>query len=114
MKKIQELENYIKLKSEEHKNADDEFEYENSEITVYKEMMRFFLNEGFTLKGIDFNIFFNGIDFDDESNIDADEDMDSTYYFNKILETIEEMDGNNELPSYVKQLHDLWKKSFFY
>ncbi|MCD6337047.1 MAG: hypothetical protein J7M01_02295, partial [Candidatus Marinimicrobia bacterium] len=107
--------NYILQKAKEHEKAEDEWDYEDIEITSYRELMRFCISKGFTLEEIDFDIFLN--DIDDEDDVDDVDDVDEDFncwgYFRQLLEIIEQMDANNELPADVKHLHDFWKNSFW-
>lgn len=111
MKTLEELEKYIDSQAEEH--AKDDSLYELIEIDTYREIVRFYLKKGFYLDEIDFDVFLDGINYDDADNNLENDSRDGWYYFSKLLDIIEEMDSNNKLPAYVKHLHDYWKKSFF-
>lgn len=106
MKTQKEVENYILQKAKEHEKAEDEWEYDDIEITSYREVIRFCLGKGFTLEKIDFDVFLNEINAEDDG-------FDCWYYFDKILEIVEQMDVDNELPYYVKHLHEFWENSFW-
>lgn len=83
--------------------------YEEIEISSYREVMKFCVGKGFTLEEFDFDIFLNGIDDDDVDQ----EDFNCWTYFHQLLELIEQNDAKNELPSYVKHLHNFWQKSLW-
>ena len=107
MKSLKELEEYIELRAKEH--AEDNSIYEWIEIDTYREIIKFCLGKGFTIDQIDFEVFLNGIDEENEEI----EDKDSWYYFDKIAEFIENVEDKNEIPSYVKHLHNFWVKAFW-
>lgn len=82
------MEKYIKFQAEEH--ADEDELYELIELCTYQEIMKYCLARGFIVENIDFDVFINGID---EEN--------------------EDIENKEKVPSYVKHLHKFWFKGFW-
>ncbi len=114
MKTIKKLEEFIKLKAKEHQesdpNNDSPYEYEIIEQEVFIEIAKFFINEGVKPEGIDYDIFFNGIDYDVE---DVDEEFDRDHYYTKLFEIIDEMNEKKELPENVEYIYNFYLETFW-
>ncbi len=107
MKNLKELEEYIESQAKEH--AEEDSLYEMLEVDTYVEIIIFCLNEGVTINQIDPAIYLTGIY--DENEETGEKDF--WYYYCGFMEFVENSEGKNEIPSYVKHLHDFYHKAFW-
>ena len=115
IKSLDELKEFINSQAEEHEKADgnDENEYVPIERETFKAIVLFMVNTGFVIEGIDYNILFNGINYEVEDPVDTGEEFDSWYYYDKLETTISDMNEKNKLPVEVKYLFDLYYYTFW-
>ena len=108
MKTIKKLEEFIKLKAKEHQesdpNNDSPYEYEMIEQDTFTEIAKFFINEGVKPEGIDYDIFFNGIDYDVE---DVDEEFDDIEPGDKSDRVTFEYKAGDELVEKVEKFYQI-------
>jgi len=109
METIEELKEIICKKAKEHALAEDKWEYESIELDSFISIIQFLLAKGFEVEGIDFDVLLGG--YDEESNKDPDKDQ--WYYFEKILEIMEEMIAEDTLPLEAKHLYVFWRDTLW-
>ena len=115
IKSLDELKEFINSQAKKHEYADgnDESEYVPIESETFEAIVLFMLNTGFVIEGIDYNIFFNGINYEVEDPVNTEEEFDSWYYYDKLETIISDMNEKNKLPSEVKYLFDLYYYTFW-
>jgi hypothetical protein len=115
IKSFDELKTFIKSQAEEHEktDGDEEISYVSNERETFDEIVLFMLNSGFVIEGIDYNIFFHGINYDVMDPVDTGEEFDGWFYYEKLETAVSEMNEKNELPDKVKYLYDLYYHTFY-
>ena len=115
IKSLDELKEFINSQVEEHEKADgtNENEYVPIERETFEAIVLFMLNTGFVIEKIDYNILFNGINYEAEEPVDMEEEFDGWYYYDKLETAISDMNEKKGLPVEVKYLFDLYYYTFW-